>query len=201
MNGEGEIFYKNGDYFRGTFLEGLRCGYGEFLYNSGDFYKGNWVDGKMNGSANCRCKGEVVKGVWKNNQYQPLELYEEVKKLEVKNNGLNDPEIKKTIRNVKWEGTQTYRGETHDFVIDNFVNWIDDTLYGTGHDIIGDFTLEGAFLDIHNINFEKTYFRYNNEDAQNNNKKIIVYDGVQDDDRVIKGTWKVKDDLNNSFWK
>jgi len=110
--------------------------------------------------------------------------------------------MKHSIKNVKWAGTLTHKKEKHEFTFDNFVFWVDNSVFGNGTDAIGEFNIEGKFEAEGTLTFEKTYFKYFDEAANDKPSKTIVYEGTHDLDDCISGTWKVKDDdLNNSFWK
>ena len=48
-NGECEYYWKNGDYYKGQFLNGLRHGKGYLKYNSGAEYEGEFRNDKKCG--------------------------------------------------------------------------------------------------------------------------------------------------------
>ena len=50
--GEGEIFYGNGAYFKGNFTEDKPNGIGFFRYSSSTFYEGNFKNGMKSGIGN-----------------------------------------------------------------------------------------------------------------------------------------------------
>ena len=47
--GAGSIFYNNGGYFSGFFLEGKKRGYGEEFMNDNLLYRGEWLENEMHG--------------------------------------------------------------------------------------------------------------------------------------------------------
>ena len=49
LDGEVEIFYKNGDYFWGWYSHGVREGEGSLVENSGDHYLGKYRRGRLHG--------------------------------------------------------------------------------------------------------------------------------------------------------
>ncbi len=40
---------QNGDYYKGQWLEGWKCGEGEIVYSNGDKYVGNWKNSQRHG--------------------------------------------------------------------------------------------------------------------------------------------------------
>jgi len=68
--------------------------------------------------------------------------------------------MKHSIKNVKWAGTLTHKKEEHEFTFDNFVFWVDNSVFGNGTDAIGEFNIEGKFEAEGTLTFEKTYFKY-----------------------------------------
>lgn len=48
-NGYGEIYWNDGDIYKGYFNNDVIEGYGEYYCNSGNVYKGNWKDGNNDG--------------------------------------------------------------------------------------------------------------------------------------------------------
>ena len=49
LDGEVEIFYKNGDYFWGWYKDGVREGEGSLVLASGDHFLGRYSRGKLHG--------------------------------------------------------------------------------------------------------------------------------------------------------
>jgi hypothetical protein len=53
INGEGTFHYKNGDIYKGSFINGSRNGKGNMHYQNGNVYFGNFVNDIREGS-NCK---------------------------------------------------------------------------------------------------------------------------------------------------
>ena len=67
-NGQGELFYSNGNCFVGRFKANLFDGYGRFEYINGSFYEGNFFKGKRHGKGIFKNQEGIVKdGLWENN--------------------------------------------------------------------------------------------------------------------------------------
>ena len=49
IEGFGSYFYRNGDWYEGEFVAGVRCGRGTMHYANGDTYVGAWEDGETHG--------------------------------------------------------------------------------------------------------------------------------------------------------
>ena len=61
IEGFGSYFYRNGDWYEGEFVAGVRCGRGTMHYANGDTYVGAWEDGETHGFGVFKwAKGEKV---------------------------------------------------------------------------------------------------------------------------------------------
>jgi len=66
-----EIYYSNGDKYRGNVVKGIIIGKGEMKYNNGDIYKGEWKNGVWEGMGEIKYKNnEKYKGLFKNGLYE-----------------------------------------------------------------------------------------------------------------------------------
>jgi hypothetical protein len=99
-NGNGQMFYSNGDVYDGKFSDGQKCGKGVMNYFSGDFYIGDWLIDEPMGKGNMKFKnGEIYDGeilginpltgaIWKNGKgkriYSNGDIYEGEWKLDIR---------------------------------------------------------------------------------------------------------------------
>jgi hypothetical protein len=49
QHGYGDFYWENGDHYKGKFKEGKIKGLGKYTWENGDWFDGTWVDDKMNG--------------------------------------------------------------------------------------------------------------------------------------------------------
>ena len=69
MFGHGKYYYAIGDLYIGEFLNGKEDGLGVLKYKNGDVFEGFWKNGMKNGKGKMTYKNtKVEKGVWKNNK-------------------------------------------------------------------------------------------------------------------------------------
>lgn len=65
-NGDGALYYKNGDIYIGDFKDNLISGKGEYIFNNKDEYKGDYVSGKREGEGTYTFSdGSIYSGDWK----------------------------------------------------------------------------------------------------------------------------------------
>jgi hypothetical protein len=62
--GEGEIFYGNGAYFKGRFTDDRPNGYGVMRFNPATIYEGNYRHGLKSGSGKMTSPEGVYSGNW-----------------------------------------------------------------------------------------------------------------------------------------
>ena len=69
MHGPGRLINKVGHY-KGDFQSNQRQGYGIYRYRNGDFYEGDWVNGMKAGHGRSYTKNDdrIYDGQFKNNQ-------------------------------------------------------------------------------------------------------------------------------------
>ena len=50
MHGQGILYFKNGNIYNGSFVNGIKSGYGSLIYKNGEKYLGNFLNDKMHGA-------------------------------------------------------------------------------------------------------------------------------------------------------
>ncbi len=65
-NGSGFLFFKNQDYYKGNFVQGIRTGFGQFFSCSKNFiYEGAFTNNKFHGLGKMSdYKGVLYEGNW-----------------------------------------------------------------------------------------------------------------------------------------
>ena len=64
MHGIGELIWKDGSKYVGSFKEDIRHGFGKFEWANGKTYIGNWINGKQHGKAIMIFKNNKKTGIW-----------------------------------------------------------------------------------------------------------------------------------------
>ena len=81
FHGEGEYFFKDGDYYKGKFRNGLENGYGIKKYLDGRVEKGNFKNGKLESEGNWTDKIDgLCKSWYKNGQLKSKGKYKDGEK-------------------------------------------------------------------------------------------------------------------------
>eukprot|EP00360_Condylostoma_magnum_P001634 CAMPEP_0168316640 /NCGR_PEP_ID=MMETSP0210-20121227/17671_1 /TAXON_ID=40633 /ORGANISM="Condylostoma magnum, Strain COL2" /LENGTH=59 /DNA_ID=CAMNT_0008301455 /DNA_START=197 /DNA_END=376 /DNA_ORIENTATION=+ len=58
------MYFYNGSYYKGEWLNGKQHGFGRYIFENGDYYEGEFYDGKMNGKGTMvyYSKGSIYDG-------------------------------------------------------------------------------------------------------------------------------------------
>lgn len=65
--GEGIMYWRNGDQYAGNWANGMENGEGDCMYANGDKYVGQWKDGEPSGEGTCiYANGDKYVGHWEN---------------------------------------------------------------------------------------------------------------------------------------
>ena len=64
LHGECKLYYKNGDYYVGSFRYGRFDGYGEYKHEN-NIYTGFYSYGRLNGLATAKTANSICKGQWR----------------------------------------------------------------------------------------------------------------------------------------
>ena len=68
MTGKGAMRFKNKDFYEGDFVDGKQTGKGIFMHSDGEIYKGDFLNDLYHGKGDYRSQdGETYVGDWKNN--------------------------------------------------------------------------------------------------------------------------------------
>jgi hypothetical protein len=84
-----------------------------------------------------------------------------------------------------WEQPGYGRQPMHDFVL----HFADGMVTGHGRDLIGSFTIDGAYGDQGVVKFVKQYV----------GKHAVLYDGVHDGEGTILGQWSIPPYWSGTF--
>ena len=66
FNGKGTYYYCNGDIYEGEFEYGIKSGYGKYTRKDEVEFEGYWNDDLPNGNGTLTCKGNILKGYFRN---------------------------------------------------------------------------------------------------------------------------------------